>query len=589
MILVEIDPYSDSYHLRIMGSMIDIGKQEEALKYGVGLRSRFLQSMNESPSPEVESFINKLERRITKESLQIQQGSAYEGFIRPLIGQKDLLSKLTKKYQAGGVVFLRGDTGSGKSRIVSELCAQLDIEPKLFKCECFPQQQNIPYQPLVRMLRSDFSPDCFERLSKEEIASLQKIGPELPIRQISEGSSPFAAAIDSQGDVLEVFSTLFSEVACTKRIILLLDDAHWSDESTLATMTYLMEKQVFPRCGLLLVTYDPSIHNPALSKFQSSILNRFTTLADSYLVAPLDDSGIVQLAASMFNVQLTKEMTTQVRQFSGGNPLFIKELLSSQYQLQLQHPTTKGNFTFGSSPVIQTIIHLKLENLSPVTKSIIYTSAILGVNIDQELLEKASFFSGEEIVDAIEELEAARILQLEKNTEGSLARYTFTQNAFREGIISSISASRKRLIHKRVAHALANHSLGNLDKTSATLAEHYEAGGELDNAFVSWVAAGSYAKRMQSTEEELSAYGRAEKLLISTEMQLSDPQIMKLFEPWISTLYMTHDIPALTHIARRLFSLGKQRGSSLLTGYALFGLSDTSFSKNDYERSPSLY
>ncbi len=582
-ILVEIDPYNDDYHLKVMDMNVSIGNLDEALKYGISVRTRFQNGLSESISPEFEEYIKKLERRITKQSFGMLSSTMEQEVDQPFIGQNALIRNLEKKFQEGGVVFLKGDTGSGKSRIVAELCAQINPEPGLLKCECVPQQQNIPYQPLACMLRTNFSSTSFDNLTEVGKANLQKIAPEISINYSIEDPDRLSPSIDSQGAILEAFRALFADVACKKRMVFLLDDAHWCDESTLAVLSYMVENKVFPKCGLLLVTSDPAIRNQALSKFQAYILNQFSWVATTFFVPPLDVSSIHLLARNVLNQSLTKDMAEQVRQYSGGNPLFIKEILRSQSQYLLNRSTTDGQVIFGSSPVIQTIINLKLDNLTPVTKSIIYTAAVLGVNIDQELLEKACFHSTEEIVDAIEELEAARIIQMERKTDGILSRYAFTQNAFREGIINSLSASRKRLIHKRVAHALAEHTSGLFDKSSATLAEHYEAGGELENAFISWVDAGNYAKRMQSIEEEIRAFEHAEKLLIYTEMLLTDAQILKLFEPWISILYMNHDITGLTQKSRRLFSLGKQRGSSLLTGYALLGLSDTGFSTNNYE------
>jgi len=85
-----------------------------------------------------------------------------------------------------------------------------------------------------------------------------------------------------------------------------------------------------------------------------------------------------------------------------------------------------------------------------------------------------------------------------------------------------------------------------------------------------------------SSEEELKAYERAGSLLYSLEILLTDEQILSLFAPWISTAYTMHNTPVLGRISRELVTLGKQRNSSMLSGYGYLGLSDEAWMMNGF-------
>jgi DNA-binding SARP family transcriptional activator/tetratricopeptide (TPR) repeat protein len=582
--LLEYDPFNEDYHIQLIKSLCATGNHDEAYKYGLMVQDHFLRDLNEPPSTEMTTLIKQLEksRSIKLSTQNYEKIDRHDGDL-PLIGQTDLLENLIHSYQTGGMVFLTGETGSGKSRITEELAHRVAPAPKLLKAVCHPQQRNIPFQPLVEMMRADFPKESFSNLPDEWKTGLSSIYPDLSLKQVKEQASEYKVKVDSQSVILEAIRSLVVREASADRLIILLDDAQWCDESTLTTFTYLLDHQVFPDCGLLIVTSNPSIQNLALSKFQSDLLNRHPDIVRCLTIPPLNIQSIKQLSLKLLERPVPAEMLKKIQLYSGGNPLFAIEALKSVIKSGERISRDLTNINISETPTIQTILKERFDSLSNISKSILYTAAILGVNIDQDLLEKASYHSPEEIVDVLEELETAHIIQIQKLPGQMKPQYTFTQHAFREAIIHNMSMPRLRLIHKRVAHALRDQSSGSMDKNASILAEHFEAGGEMEEAFEFWVAAGNYAKRMSSMDEEVRAYERAEKLLISTEMLLSDQQILNLFAPWISTAYMMHDISMLNRISRELLSLGKQRGSSILTGYGLYGLSDACFSQNDYK------
>lgn len=579
--LLDNDPFNEEYHTQLIKTLLAMGNRDEAYSYGQKVKESFLTEIGEPPSPELLSLIKQLEKTAVTPPIRYEIDRNQGGDL-PLIGQDDLLENLLRFYQRGGVVFLSGDTGSGKSRIASVFAKQIGPSAKFIKAICHPQQRIIPFQPFVQMMREYFNKGSFSDLPNEWINGLKSIYPDLPVSTFREPPAEYHIEIGSQAVLLEAIRSLVIKEAESNRLVILLDDAHWCDESTLATFAYLFDNNAFPSCGLLIVTSNPAYSNESLGKFQNDLLNHHPAISETVTVPPLNQQGIKQISQMLSDRPLAANIVSKVHAFTGGNPLFAIETLRSMIKAGHRNQNDASELNIEVPPSIQNILMDRFDALSDRSRSILYTSAIMGVDIDQDLLEKASFHTPEEIVDVLEELESAKIIRIQKSPGQIKPNYTFTQHIFREAIINNLSAPRLRLIHKRVAHALKDLSQGIQDKNASILAEHFEAGGELEEAFQAWVAAGTYAKRMLSLDEEIRAYERAEKLLSSTEMLLTDQQIMGLFAPWILTAYMLHDIPMLTRISRVLFNLGKQRGSPLLSGYGLYGLANSCFSQNDY-------
>jgi DNA-binding SARP family transcriptional activator len=130
--LLEYDPFNEDYHIQLIKTLCAMGNCDEAFKYGLSVQDQFLRDLNEPPSPELTNLIKQLEKsRLIKLSYQNHEINDHHDVDLPLIGQTDLMEKLNHAYQNGGLVFLTGETGSGKSRIAAELAHQVIPKPKL--------------------------------------------------------------------------------------------------------------------------------------------------------------------------------------------------------------------------------------------------------------------------------------------------------------------------------------------------------------------------------------------------------------------------------------------------------------------------
>lgn len=586
-IMLDLDPYNEEYHFQLVRALDLIGNRKEALEHGMAIQQLFHKELNEPLSKEMNGLIDQLRRtNIGRTNGGNRSEKKYSEINTPLIGQGEILENLEDAFHKEHIIFLTGETGSGKSRVVTELCHKLFPSPELLKASCHPQQQTVPYQPLVNLLRSSFDPAKDINLPVGVKASLVRIFPEIASIQENGSALKDNPVMETSSNILESFSFLFANKVCHGATIILLDDAHWCDDSTFNVLSYFIDQGIFPQCGILIVAYDPSVANTALDRFKNDLQSRLAKRVTIETVLPMGTDGIQQLALNYNGQVLPQDLVEKIYQYTGGNPLFIIEILKS-ISMNID-PKELARVTFDASPTIQSIFTERLNRLSVPGKTILQTSAILGVNIDQDILEKTCSISPEEVVNALEELVNARIIEPQAVSIHKLPQYSFTQHAFRDAVINNISAPRKRLLHKRIAQALHDQSPLISPKNAAIIADHLEAAGELEKAFFAWIDAGNYSSRTFSSEEGMKAYSRAGNLIHSLEILLTDDQILSLFAPWISTAYTLNETAILGRIARELVTLGKQRNSSMMSGYGYMGLSDEAFALNKFAEAASL-
>ena len=199
-----------------------------------------------------------------------------------------------------------------------------------------------------------------------------------------------------------------------------------------------------------------------------------------------------------------------------------------------------------------------------------------------EILEIASQLPVDEVVTALDELEKQDILCSSDLTIQNGLVYRFRQNIFRDIILLEMSVTRKRLLHRRLAAAMENKALGNIEFHTTILAEHYEASGDLEHAFRLWVKTAQHARRVSAPADAYTAYSRADSLVASIDIQLTDEELANFYKEWADIAYLTGDCHTLNKIHERLMTSGERRSSPLLLGNGLYTHAIALFSTNHF-------
>lgn len=268
------------------------------------------------------------------------------------------------------------------------------------------------------------------------------LGPLHDIAAQLGGSLPDRLAGSS--DRTAIFSTVFSALQ-VQPTILVVEDVHWADESTLDLLRYL-GRRIAQTATLLVVTYrddELTLEHPlriALGDLLTSSATR------RILLPPLSELAVQALIGGR------AINAADLHQRTAGNPFFITEVLDSPDQ---DIPAT-----------LRDAVLARAARLTPASRSALEAAAVIGMRVDLSLLEKAA---GTEIA-AVEECLASGILLPQENG------VAFRHELARQIILKAISPQRRRALHRSVLETLA--ALPPAEQDLARMAHHAEAIGD---------------------------------------------------------------------------------------------------------------
>ena len=201
----------------------------------------------------------------------------------------------------GQVVALSGEAGIGKSRLMTETRALALAEGfRVLQGSCFPTDRNCPYAPLLDLLRSFLATDARTRIIAELGPLTAAFFPLLPDLLPQPSEHLLLPPLDAEQEKRRLFAGLthiFTSQTDTSPLLLVIEDLHWSDDTSLEFLHYLAR-----RCAslqvLLLLTYRSEEVHPGLQHLLAQLDRE--RLVGEYVLARLTRSEIEAMLHAIF-------------------------------------------------------------------------------------------------------------------------------------------------------------------------------------------------------------------------------------------------------------------------------------------------
>jgi len=498
----------------------------------------------------------------------------------PFVGRQQELQHLTNAFQRGGVIILWGDTGSGKTRLVYEFSRQVRSRARLFIASGFSSTKDLPYQPILEMLRQGISDKEWKSMPAAWLVPLTPLMPELH-RYTSQASRMDDTLLgDMQGMIFESLHQVFKALSRQSRQLFFLDDAHLSDRSTLEVFEYLYSRAFFEHNGLLVISARPDETNGALEKFIEHARKPALRFEEYHLpdFSMTDTSALMTL---MLGRSYPAQAVGQLLEISNGKPLFLVELMRSvlEYSAWVDLEEVIEKLPLPKS--IHSMVQGRINMLSGNAKRILQIAAVCSGSFRPAMLELALDLSPEQVVNALDELERQRLVQ-PAGASPTGASYKFMYERIRNIVLTDISEARKRLLHLSIADAMKSIPLesGN----PSLIANHFESAGELKQAFDYWVTAGIRARELYSRTDAEYSFSRAAALIQYLGLFVTEEEIYRLYANWGEVFNDFYDFKSGLDLYYNLQALGNQRQSHILMGTAFNGLSRIFRNIGEYDR-----
>ena len=418
------------------------------------------------------------------------EASAQRGLM-PLVGRGaeiDLLLARWANAKEGEAqaVMLSGEAGVGKSRIVRALRERLDEEDhSRILYYGSPYHQNSALHPTIeqtrRALRFEASDGVDDKLDKLERVLT---GLSLPVGEMAPLlaellSLPAGAryrAVEASPQLLrrktlEALLSIVEAMAAARPVLMVMEDAHWADPSTLELLGLLVERLRSARL-LLLVSCRPEFEPPWIGHAHSTVLrlNRMTHRESSAMV--LGVAG---------GKRLPDQVLKQIVERTDGVPLFVEEMTKAVLGSELLAETAdayvlNGPLTpFAIPASLHDSLMARLDRLAPAVKQVAQLAATLGRTFSFELLEAVSSMESNTLGDALLQLETAELVY--RRGVAPDTTYDFKHALVQDVAYQSLLKRRRQRQHANIAQVLIEQFPAASDNEPEVVAHHYTRRG----------------------------------------------------------------------------------------------------------------
>jgi predicted ATPase len=419
----------------------------------------------------------------------------------------------------GSLVMLGGGPGVGKSRLAMEMT---EYASRLgFKClvgHCYERDEPYPYLPFVEIIESGLvqaaSLDDFRHRLGENAAELAQLAPSLR-RVFPDIPEPLALpAAEKRFYLFQSLSEALARSARTRSYLLILEDLHWADESTLALLSHLASRIVqlpFVIIGTYRDGYPDS--SPALVRTLEELIRLG--------IRPLKLHGLAKDAvAQMLNAlsrqQAPENLVSLIFDRSQGNPFFVEELyrhLNEEGRLFNADGRFRADITINEIEVpenVRLVVGRRLERLDENQKRVLAAAAVIGRSFSFQLLAEISQIDVDELFTVVEKAQQMGIII--PSAEGPERPFTFGHELVRQTLLAGIAVPRQQRLHASVVDAIERLDPDATDERAGDIADHLlKAGSSADQRrLVHYLTlAGKGALRAAAFEEAGRSFGRA--------------------------------------------------------------------------------
>ncbi len=385
----------------------------------------------------------------------------------PLVGRANELARLEELLEARDgprLIFVRGEGGVGKTRLVSELAGRAEGRGwDVARGRAYPVEVGTPYA-----LFSDAWLPILNGMDSNALRVLSR-GSEAELRCLFPAMSAGVDAPDVEsGDPEELrtrilwnFAEFVKRYAGRTPLLLVLEDLQWADDSSIE-LVHFLARQVAGHPVVLVCTYKDQERDKARTLVQAERSLASVGAAEVLSLEPLSREQVDELVSRTFGVdgQVIRDFTAILYGWTRGNAFFVEEILKaliSSGTLRYEHGTWIGweaqEFSMPSS--IRDAIFNRISGFTEDEQRALEMTAMVGAPASFGLLESITGMEPDALLSAVEGVCAAGVL--DERPEGREVVYEFRHPLVRQTLYDEFGLQRVRVMHGTVAEAMERH------------------------------------------------------------------------------------------------------------------------------------
>jgi class 3 adenylate cyclase/tetratricopeptide (TPR) repeat protein len=404
----------------------------------------------------------------------------------------------------GQAVFMSGEAGIGKSRLVDALEERLhENQHELIRLQCSPYHATSAFYPIIERLSrfAGFSPADDHTMRAEKFRSILgrygenpsdvgSIYAELLSLDVGDEFEPLDLSAQQRKEL--IVRTLANRLLLAAKIsplLFVVEDAHWIDPSTSEVL-----KQVVGRMHgaeiLVVVT-----HRPEWTADWAIGLAQVTTLA----IGRLPKQQIRELIESMV-VDVPVQLADRIAERTDGVPLFVEELIRS-----ILESGKAASLNVEIPDSLQGSLMARLDRLTAVAKEVAQVASVIGREFDRGLLSKVAGLDDRALDRALHQLMSTQLVVGGVVRDALVFRHALIQDTAYQSLLSR----RRRYYHEAIAKVLIDAYPDLVVKQPELIAQHYVKAKKTELAFPYWMKAGQRALGRSANYEAVDHFQNA--------------------------------------------------------------------------------
>jgi DNA-binding SARP family transcriptional activator/class 3 adenylate cyclase/predicted ATPase len=569
--LIARHPLREGLRRQHMLALYRSGRQAEALAAYQEARRTLADQLGIEPSP----ALRELERQILQQHSSLDltappaapseavpapaaahtavlpPASAAPAAVRPVGRDPDLgrLSVALREALAGErrLVFVSGEAGIGKTTLVEAFLAEAGQGEELLvgRGQCIEQHgAGEAYMPVLEALGricrgpagEQLAAVLLERAPAWAIQMPALFGPDVlgQLRQRMLGGT--------RERMLRELVEALDALAGLRPVVLVLEDLHWSDYSTVDLVTAIARRRE-PARLLVVGTFRPADARTRSHPIHRTVPElRLRGLAAEVAVASFGESDVeTYLAARLPRNDLPADVPRLLVERTAGNPLFLETVVDAWIDEGRVRPddgtwlaaTDLAELTRDVPETLRQLIAQRLLDVSEEDRRILEAASVAGPEFSAALVAAACERPEQEVEARCDELAADAVFLVSRGAEGwpdgtIAGRFGFTHELCREVLYESLSSGRRGRLHRTIGARLEQAYGQRGHELAAELAVHFVRGGDALGAVRHLRLAAERARDRRAPRETMEHLQGALALLggLSDETQRAESELV---------------------------------------------------------------
>jgi len=432
----------------------------------------------------------------------------------------------------GGVVFLYGEAGIGKTRLARELGAYArsrGMQVLSGRCPALFRMDGVPPYVLWEEVIKDYlevcTPEQLYRVIGSYPIEVSKLVPELKQKLRTFPQSFPLSPEHSRDRLFEAVSQFITNISREVPLLVIVDDLQWTDQSSLLLLHYLARgvcKESLLILGAYRDTYVDEKHplSPVLTE-----LNRERLLQSVPLKRLSFDDVSEMIERILEQDDVAREFCELVYEKTRGNPFFVEEVIKSLKEEEVIYREKKkwkikkvSRIEFPKT--VKSVIKKRISRLDDESQKVLTMASFVGKDFTFEALCGVTGIEEDKLLVVMEKMLKTGLVK-ERVVRGEDV-CSFADIIVRDVVYEEVSRLRRKRLHGVVGSALEKVYAKNIDEHFGELGYHFLEGREKDKALDYFLKAGEKAQKVYAHDEAFSYLQHALELVEEKENNLKE-------------------------------------------------------------------